>query len=99
MKYLQILSCLLGGFSFLNATGQASATTSKAAVTYSNPLPVKFGDPYVLYTNGRYYMYGTGAGAKNGFSCYASADLVNWKPVGQVYFGTKGNSWGVHSFW
>ncbi|TDH27769.1 glycoside hydrolase [Segetibacter sp. 3557_3] len=99
MKYLQLLSCVLGGFSFLSATGQESVPKAQTPVTYSNPLPVKFGDPYVLFTNGRYYMYGTGAGAKNGFSCYASSDLVNWKPVGQVYFGNTGNSWGVHSFW
>ncbi len=67
--------------------------------TFSNPIPVQFGDPYVLQANGKYYMYGTGGGAKDGFAAYESTDLVNWKTLGQVYFGTTGTSWGVHSFW
>ena len=33
-------------------------------LVYSNPLPVQFGDPYVLLaSDGLYYMYGTGGGA------------------------------------
>lgn len=61
--------------------------------TYQNPLPVKFGDPYVLLENGKYYMYGTGGGAKNGFAAYSSVDLVNWKPEGQVYYASNANGW------
>lgn len=61
--------------------------------TYQNPLPVKFGDPYVLQNNGKYYMYGTGAGAKNGFAAYSSTDLVNWKHEGQVYHASNVNGW------
>ena len=67
--------------------------------TFSNPIPVQFGDPYVLQANGKYYMYGTGGGAKDGFAAYESMDLVNWKSLGQVYFGKTETSWGVHSFW
>ena len=66
-------------------------TTAKA--TYSNPLAVQFGDPYVLYTQGTYYMYGTGGGAKKGFSAYSSKDMVNWKAEGQVYFHDNKNGW------
>ena len=51
---------------------------------YSNPLKVQLGDPFVLFANGTYYMYGTGGGADKGFSAYSSKDLVNWKPEGQV---------------
>lgn len=66
--------------------------TTKA--TFTNPLPVEFGDPYVLYVKGdRYYMYGTGGGAKKGFSAYSSTDLVNWKEEGQVYFHNNKNGW------
>jgi beta-xylosidase len=43
-------------------------------------------------------MYGTGGVAKNGFSAYSSADLVNWKSLGQVYHTTE-NSWGIGAFW
>jgi beta-xylosidase len=61
--------------------------------TYKNPLPVVFGDPYVLYVKGdQYYLYGTG-GAKNGFAAYSSIDLVHWKSEGQVWFANNTNGW------
>jgi beta-xylosidase len=64
------------------------------ARTYQNPLPVTFGDPYVLHVKGdKYYMYGTGGGAKNGFSAYSSTDLVNWKNEGQVYYAGNKGGW------
>lgn len=66
----------------------------------NNPLPVAFGDPFVLNDgNGKYYMYGTGGGAKDGFSVYASDDLKNWKNEGQVYHHDNKNGWGVGAFW
>ncbi|MFO7670794.1 MAG: glycoside hydrolase family 43 protein [Bacteroidales bacterium] len=65
-----------------------------------NPLPVKFGDPFVLLTSdGTYYMYGTGGGATDGFCAFSSADLVNWKNEGQVYRGNHPGSWTVANFW
>ena len=68
--------------------------------TYSNPLDVEFGDPYILNDgDGKYYMYGTGGGAKDGFATYSSKDLVNWKFEGQVYKGNKEGSWAVGNFW
>lgn len=66
---------------------------AQPASTYQNPLPVKFGDPYVLLENGKYYMYGTGGGAKNGFAAYSSVDLVTWEPEGQVYYASNANGW------
>ena len=48
---------------------QIPKAASVIKTTYTNPLPVKFGDPYVLYTNGMYYLYGTG-GVENGFAAY-----------------------------
>lgn len=63
------------------------------AQTYKNPLPVAFGDPYVLQVKGSgYYMYGTG-GAKSGFAAYSSDDLVNWKKEGQVWWASNKNGW------
>jgi beta-xylosidase len=68
--------------------------------TYSNPLDVAFGDPFVLNDgNGKYYMYGTGGGSKDGFGAYSSSDLVNWKYEGQVYQGNTDKSWAVGDFW
>lgn len=95
MKNLLFLNLFLVVFSFQQPVAQETISSKS---TYSNPLPVKFGDPYVLRDNGMYYMYGTGGGAKNGFSAYSSADLVNWEPLGQVYFSTK-DSWGIGAFW
>lgn len=67
-------------------------SVAQTTATYSNPLNVKFGDPYVLQTQGVYFMYGTG-GADKGFACYSSKDLVNWKAEGQVYFHDNPNGW------
>lgn len=75
------------------ADAQAQKSNPKKQASYSNPLNVQFGDPYVLHTNGLYYMYGTGGGAKEGFAAYSSKDLVNWKPEGQVYFADNKNGW------
>jgi len=68
--------------------------------TYTNPLNVKFGDPFVLRaSDGKYYMYGTGGGAKKGFAAYSSEDLIDWKYEGQVYYGNNENGWGVGDYW
>lgn len=60
---------------------------------YTNPLKVQLGDPFVLFTNGTYYMYGTGPAMDRGFSAYSSKDLVNWKPEGKVYAYDNKNGW------
>jgi beta-xylosidase len=70
-----------------------SGLLAQPRTTYQNPLSVAFGDPYVLHENGKYYMYGTGGGAKNGFAAYSSTDLVNWKHEGQVYHASNVNGW------
>lgn len=64
----------------------------------TNPLPVKFGDPFILCaSDGRYYMYGTSLG--DGFEAFASDDLVNWEPCGQVYKGGTPGQWNKDCFW
>ena len=85
MKNLLFLPLFLVVCSLSSVQAQQAATAKR---TFSNPLPVQFGDPYVLYDNGTYYMYGTGGGARNGFAAYSSADLVNWQPLAQVYTAT-----------
>ena len=83
---------LLASF-FLQETVAQKTKAVATKSTYTNPLPLQFGDPYVLQTKGIYYMYGTGGGAEKGFSAYSSTDLVNWKPEGQVYFYNNKNGW------
>lgn len=89
-----LLLLLLVPFLFLSpASAQQKQKSVSVASTYTNPLAVKFGDPYVLFTGGRYYMYGTGGEADKGFAAYSSTDLVNWKSEGQVYFHHNKNGW------
>lgn len=78
----------------LNTTSLRAQYSQPSQHTYQNPLPVALGDPYVLHVKGdKYYMYGTGGVAKNGFAAYSSADLVNWKEEGQVYYAGGKNGW------
>ncbi|MFB6342749.1 glycoside hydrolase family 43 protein [Saccharicrinis sp. FJH62] len=64
-----------------------------------NPVPVEFGDPYILKaSDGTYYMIGTG-GVKDGFKMYSSVDLSTWKDEGRIYQGHTDSSWCVANFW
>ena len=86
ISFLALVSC----------TGQKNG----AEILYKNPIPVQFGDPYVLLaSDGKYYMYGTGGSAVDGFSAYSSDDLVSWKHEGQVYRGNTPGSWTLANFW
>ncbi len=93
MNRLPALGLLLAVVTLSPVVAQTSPTTTTQKATYTNPLPVEFGDPYVLHTQGTYYMYGTGGGAKQGFAAYSSTDMVHWKPEGQVYFHDNKNGW------
>lgn len=82
---------------FLSCENSTSVEENKI---FSNPLNVAFGDPYVLDDgDGNYFMYGTGAGAEDGFVVYSSQDLVNWENGGQVFFGNTPDSWSIANFW
>ena len=55
--------------------------------TYLNPLgdpPIHLQDPYILVYSRRYYLFGT-VSPSEGFQCYESADLVNWKLDGWAW--------------
>jgi len=68
-------------------------------MTFENPVPVKFGDPYILKASGNtYYMIGTG-GVRDGFKMYSSLDLKEWKDEGRIYQGNTGESWDTANFW
>jgi beta-xylosidase len=64
-----------------------------------NPLPVEFGDPFILKaSDGKYYMTGTG-GVRDGFKMLSSNDLVNWQDEGRIFQGNTETSWCVANFW
>ena len=89
-RYLLFFSVILSMRT--TAFTQTKRAASGKRDTFSNPLPVPLGDPYVLHTGNTYYMYGTG-GADKGFAAYSSTDLVHWQREGQVYFHDNQNGW------
>ena len=73
--------------------------TKVTKLNFNNPLPVEFGDPYILKaSDGMYYMIGTG-GVKDGFKMYSSTDLEEWKDEDRIYQGNTDNSWSIANFW
>ena len=93
MKKLLLLSFLLTALFWVPVMAQTAGGNVTNLASFSNPLKVQFGDPYVLHTQGMYYMYGTGGEADHGFAAYSSKDLVNWKQEGQVFFSNNKNGW------
>ncbi|OJV87689.1 MAG: glycoside hydrolase [Bacteroidia bacterium 44-10] len=94
-KEIVVVLLLIGILTGCSNTGK----TSSDAITYSNPLPVAFGDPFILSaSDGKYYMYGTG-GVEKGFGAYSSDNLVDWHFEGQVYSGDQPGSWTVKNYW
>jgi GH43 family beta-xylosidase/uncharacterized protein YjdB len=70
--------------------------------TYSNSVMPGIADPYVLYHEGTYYLYGTNTAdwpnMQNGIKVYTSTDLVNWKAHDEWALH-KDNTWGNNRFW
>ncbi len=99
-KSITIVMLTAGVLAGLSATGCSSrGKSSSGSTTYSNPLPVTFGDPFILSaSDGKYYMYGTG-GVEKGFGAYSSDNLVDWHFEGQVYSGNQPGSWTVKNYW
>lgn len=97
MKQISItlLVALISISSFIGCTNKENTV----ALSYSNPLPVEFGDPFVMSaSDGKYYMYGTG-GVENGFGAYSSANLIDWQYEGAVYTADSANSWTLKNYW
>lgn len=102
MKLFRIITgVLLSAFiiAVLPVGCNAGGKTTSGTVTYANPLPVAFGDPFILSaSDGKYYMYGTG-GVEKGFGAYSSDNLVDWQFEGQVYSGEQPGSWTAGNYW
>lgn len=88
-------------FLFLSAAIILSACSGKdeqRVATVTNPLPMAFGDPFMLHaSDGRYYMYGTSLA--DGFEAYVSDNLTDWEKVGQIYKGGGEDQWNIDCFW
>ena len=53
----------------------------------------KIGDPFILRCGDAYYMYATDA--PDGFKCFYSTNLTDWRDIGYCYKGT----WGENCYW
>lgn len=84
---------------FLLSCGNNSTNSDENKIdSFSNPLNVRFGDPFILKSSdGKFYMYGTSG--EDGFRTYSSSDMVNWNDEGKIYTGGTDSSWTVDAFW
>lgn len=98
MKTKSIFIILFVGIILVACQSKDNAT-KETKLSFNNPLPVEFGDPYILNaSDGMYYMIGTG-GVDDGFKMYSSTDLKEWKDEGRIYEGNTDTSWSVANFW
>ena len=69
MKQFVIL--LLAVFTFSSCTHKVQKEQQEEeGIVHTNPLPVQFGDPYVLLaSDGIYYLYGTGEAPSTASVC------------------------------
>jgi len=65
--------------------------------TFTNPLDVSLGDPFVLKDGDGYYCYGTSG--MNGFRGWRSANLVEWEALGPVFNAQRRGLWAQGDFW
>ncbi|MFV0417957.1 MAG: glycoside hydrolase family 43 protein [Dysgonomonas sp.] len=101
MKCLSAILSVFLCFFLLSCTQKSKKNESQAAdkASFQNPLPVSFGDPFILKaSDGKFYMYGTG-GVTDGFQASVSTDLVHWENLGRIYQGNTADSWSVANFW
>lgn len=57
---------------------------------------IPLADPYILFHDGTYYLYGTNVG--NGFDVYYSKDLAHWERAANLSLSHT-NSYGEKHFW
>ncbi len=73
--------------------------TARYVNEYCNPMQVQLADPWVLFYENTYYLYGThDRNAQLGFPVYSSPDLVHWRWRGFAFHKTA-RTWGQVNFW
>jgi len=68
---------------------------------YTNPVGgmTRIGDPFVLKTNGTYYMYATSE-PNFGYKVWQSSNLVDWEEKGMAYVHfDQPQKWATGDFW
>ena len=100
-RNIQSIAILLWAFVYLlrreyNRCEEKDNNGQGSVSVETNYLPIA--DPYVMFYNNKYYAYGTGGTtAGEGFACFSSDDLKNWKREGQALSAT--DSYGTWGFW
>ena len=98
MEFKYLLAGVVAAFSVISSGGGGQSVDKYVVSEVANPIPVKFGDPFVLAaSDGKYYMYGTSLA--DGFEAYVSDDMSVWEPLGKVYQGGGESQWNVDCFW
>jgi beta-xylosidase len=99
MKNTGIISCILLFSCFISCHNDKKQLKAEEKIISQNPLPVVFGDPFLLKaSDGKFYLYGT-TEKLNGFKASSSEDGINWQEEGQIYEGATADSWTVDCFW
>src|SRR5581483_2126045 len=81
---LSVAALLLhAGAAFQGALAQAAAQPSHILNPLGDP-PIHLQDPFIYADAKRYFLFGTASPAQ-GFQCYESSDLVNWKTDGWAW--------------
>ena len=78
----------------------AAALVAYATENNEKSEVIPFADPFILYEDGTYYLYGTGS--DHGIAVAVSKDLKTWQwPQGEEMFLAlhKDDSYGDHWFW
>ncbi len=93
------LCMILLPLSFLMGVPPDRRSVHRKPVTYSNPLSLHSGDPFIFLSasDGKYYLYGTG-GVEKGCRAYSSDNLADWQYEGQVFRGQP-QSWTLKNYW
>lgn len=98
---LILLAVVLGTMFCGSGCSTTSRGSTETTFRYCNPIIDGYlADPFVLRSNGRYYLFATGGSSDGRYiPIYQSSDLVHWQFVrGAVARGPEG-SWNRKNFW
>ncbi len=89
-------NCYFAGLLLAILSIPSCSTGTMLAERPVDALSLPVADPFILYEDGAYYLYGTGAA--NGIAVYVSRDLHNWNREPDLALHKK-DSYGEKWFW